>query len=83
MQGYGTAVGVVSWGTGAPGAVAGAGPVVHVAVEPAAAPGVTPVRVTEALARAAAVNRGVVALPPEVGWVLAADTGVTLAPGVG
>jgi N-acetylglucosaminyl-diphospho-decaprenol L-rhamnosyltransferase len=83
VQGYGTAVGVVSWGPGAPGPVAGAAAVVHVSgpVEPGGAPGVTPVRVTESLARAAAVNRGVVALPPEVGWVLAADTGVVLAPG--
>ncbi len=81
MHGYGTAVGVVSWGPGTPGPVAGAGPVVHVEVDAAPAPGVTAVPVTEVLARAAAVNRGVVALPPEVGWVLAADTGVTLAPG--
>lgn len=83
MRGYGTGVGVVRWGPGAPGVVAGAGPVVHVTGEAdgPATPGVTTVRVTEELARAAAVNRGVVALPPDAGWVLALDTGVRLAPG--
>lgn len=37
--------------------------------------------VTEQLARAAAVNRGVVALPPDVGWVLVADPQVRVGPG--
>ncbi len=83
MQGYGSAVGVVSWGPGTPAPVAGTGPAVHVAgpADGTPAAGATVVAVTEALARAAAVNRGVVALPREAGWVLAVDTGVTLAPG--
>jgi N-acetylglucosaminyl-diphospho-decaprenol L-rhamnosyltransferase len=84
VQVYGTTVGVVSWGSGPPAPVAGTGPAVHVTQAAPGAPapgGATPVLVTEALARAAAVNRGVVALPAEVGWVLAVDTGVTLAPG--
>ncbi|MDN5750539.1 MAG: glycosyltransferase, partial [Pseudonocardia sp.] len=46
------------------GAVGGAGP---------ERDGVQTVRVSEQLARAAAVNRGVVALPPGVGWVVVAD----------
>lgn len=37
--------------------------------------------VTEQLARAAAVNRGVAALPPDVGWVLVTDPFTTWTPG--
>jgi N-acetylglucosaminyl-diphospho-decaprenol L-rhamnosyltransferase len=78
-------IGVVTWTPGAEGLLAtlpaGVGPVVVVDADGAAPAGVTAVPVTERLARAAAVNRGVVALPPDLGWVLAADPGVRLAPG--
>lgn len=44
--------------------------------------GVQVVRVGEQLARAAAVNRGVAAMPADVGWVLVADPDVECGPGL-
>jgi N-acetylglucosaminyl-diphospho-decaprenol L-rhamnosyltransferase len=40
------------------------------------------VRIGEQVARAAAVNRGVVSLPPDVGWVLVTDPATEWPPGV-
>ena len=78
-------IGVVTWTPGAADLLAalpaGTGPVVVVDADGSAPPGTTAVPVTERLARAAAVDRGVVALPPDVGWVLALDAGVRLRPG--
>lgn len=81
----GDRIGIVTWTPGAAGLLATlppeVGPVVVVDVDGTAPEGVTAVPVTERLARAAAVNRGVVALPPDVDLVLAADPGVRLGPG--
>ncbi len=81
----GDPIGVVTWTPGAAGLLATlppqVGPVVVVEADGSAPEDVTAVPVTERLARAATVNRGVVALPPDVGLVLAADPGVRLRPG--
>lgn len=82
-------VGVVTWTPGTEGLLATlppqAGPVVVVDAEGAVPDGlpdgVTAVPQTERLARAAAVNRGLAALPPGVGFALVADPAVRLAPG--
>lgn len=78
-------IGVVTWTPGAAGLLATlppqVGPVVVVDVDGSAPDGVTAVPITEQPARAAAVNRGVVALPPDVTRVLVADPGVRMCPG--
>ncbi len=88
---YGDGLGVVVHPPGTGGFLASlpavsARPVRVVAVagedEPGAAGGVEVVRVGERVARAAAVNRGVVALPPDVGWVLLADSALRPPPGL-
>lgn len=56
--------------------------VVGTDTDPMSGEGVETVRVSERLARAAAVNRAVVALPPDVGWVLVADPQVRWGAGV-
>lgn len=76
-------VGIVTWAV--PGerflATRPDAPLVVVAAADAPVPGARVVRVGERLARAAAVNRGVVALP-DTEWVVAADPRVEWSPGV-
>lgn len=74
-------IGVVTWGAPGDGFAGLPGPLVVVTAEGASVPGAQVVVVGEELARAAAVNRGVAALPAGVDGVLVLDPRAVPGPG--